>query len=115
MNPSQELLLARSNLGIEMFEFAWSYATFGNKRIHFALLQPDNSPESVCRQLAFIDQSIQRPRGQAQSCGRFFGRKPVTVCRSHRSKRSTLLHPLSHFQPTTLTTEAASPGDVHEF
>lgn len=96
-------LVGDGGLGIQVLEFTGRDLTFRNERIDLALLQADNTPKPVRRQLAFIDEPIERPRRKTKRrCG-FFGRQPVSVSRGHAQHYislplNTLSTPLNTFQ-----------------
>lgn len=97
-----------SNLGIEVFEFAWSNPALSNERIDLAQLEPDNSAEAVCGQLPLVDQPVERARSQPQRRCRFFRGQPVAVCRCHGDQLSTLSQPLSTSQFTRQLTSGVA-------
>jgi len=54
-----------------MFERTSRNTTRFNKTLHLGLLQPDYSPKTVSGQLAFIDETVKRARGDTELSGRF--------------------------------------------
>ena len=85
-------------LWVEMLELAGFDAAAADERIDLALLQANHSPESVRGQLAFVDQSVQRARGQSQRGRCFFGGEPIAVCLSHDNHNNTISSPLSTYR-----------------
>ena len=86
------------NLWVEVLELAGLDTAIANERVDFALLQADYSPKSVCGQLPFIDQPVERPRGQSQRGRRFFGGEPIAICLRHDVHRNTISGPLSPYR-----------------
>ena len=86
------------NLWVEMLKLAGLDATVADERIDFALLQSNHPAESVRGQLPFIDQSVERPRGQSQRGRRFFGGEPIAICLRHDIHRNTISGPLSPYR-----------------
>ena len=93
----------RRSLGIEVLKFPRFDLALANEGVDLGLLQPNNAAETVRRELAFIDQPVQRSWGKPQRRCRFLGRKPVTVCLCHTNQHNTISTPLGisrMFMPT---------------
>ena len=96
-------LCVRSLIGwrhfwVEMLEFAGFDAAIPDERIDLVLLQADNSTKPVRRQLAFVDQPVERAWGESQRGRCFFSGEPITVCLSHDNHRNTISNPLSIYR-----------------
>ena len=83
------------DLRVQMLELAGFDSATTYERVDLALLQANYSAEPVRRQLAFVDQPVQRSWGKPQSTRRFFGAEPIAVCLSHDDQGNTLSAPLS--------------------
>ena len=58
------------------FERSGSDAAPLDEVLHLALLQADDASETVCRQLALVDEPVQRPRRDAETTGGLCGVEP---------------------------------------
>ena len=83
-----------------MLEGAGLDAARVDEAIDLVGLEADDAPEAVRRQLALVDEAVQRARGDAQTMRRFRGAQPVDLARRHRS--DILLVPPVTFDPFRL-------------
>src|SRR6266550_1362977 len=60
--------------------------------VHLALLEADDPAELVRRQLALVDEPVQRPHGDAQPARRLAGTHPVDVDGGHSGIIKTTPH-----------------------
>ena len=103
----------RRSLGVEVLKFPRFDLALANEGVDLGLLQPDNAAETVRRELAFVDQPVQRSWGEPQRrCG-FLGRKPVTVCLCHTNQHNTISTPLG-ISRTCMPTRPVSPSGWEE-
>jgi hypothetical protein len=76
--------VALSGFGIKMFERSRLDPSRLDERFDVIKLQTNDSAELVCRDLALIDQPVQRSRGQAEVSCSLGGTKPLNLLICHR-------------------------------
>src|SRR5205807_2113600 len=66
----------RLGLGVEVLQAARFDAGGVDETVDIGLLEPDDAPELVRRQLTFVDEAIERPQGYPEPLRGFLGAHP---------------------------------------
>lgn len=85
-------LLATNRFGVEMLEGARFDATVVDERINLGLLETNHPTKPIRRQLALVDQAVERPRRESERGGSFLRGQPVSVGVRHVIEASTVSH-----------------------
>jgi hypothetical protein len=80
-------VFADFGLGVEMLQRARLDADRSDERIDLAFLQTDHSAELVRREVALVDELVQRAEGDAKPFGGVCGAEPADLTR-HRAHGS---------------------------
>ncbi len=70
-------------LGVEMFEGSGLDTSGTDERVDLGFLQADHSPELVGRNVAFVDELVQRAQRDTQTSGSFGGAEPANFTLRH--------------------------------